>query len=73
MSVVMASKRKKVVVAMEEKLKALKRIDKGETFLKVAQDCGVRHVTVGDWKRNRAQIEKWCSERVNASPGLPRR
>ena len=28
------------------------------------RDCGVGRVTVGDWKRNRAQIEKCCSERV---------
>lgn len=34
----MASKRKKVVISMEEKLKTLKRLDNGKILLKVAQD-----------------------------------
>lgn len=52
---------------MEEKLKALKRLDNGETLLKVAQDYNVGKTTVGDWKRNRNDIEKWCSQRVTAT------
>lgn len=63
----MASKRKKVVVTMEEKLKALQRIDNGETLLKVAQDYNVGKTTVGDWKRNRNEIEKWCSQRATST------
>lgn len=52
---------------MEEKLKALKRLDNGETLLKVAQDYNVGKTTEGDWKRNRNDIEKWCSQRVTAT------
>lgn len=48
----MATKRKKVVVSMEQKLEAIKRLDKGETMQKVADDFGVGRVTVGDWKKN---------------------
>lgn len=44
----MATKRKKVVVSMEQKLEAIKRLDKGETMQKVADDFGVGRVTVGD-------------------------
>ncbi|KAM6459279.1 jerky protein homolog-like [Liasis olivaceus] len=60
----MATKRKKVVVSMEQKIEAIKRLDKGETMQKVADNYGVGRVTVGDWKRKRLKIEKWCSSRV---------
>jgi uncharacterized protein YjcR len=36
---------------MEQKLEALKNLDSGETMQKVAAVCGVRPVTVRDWKR----------------------
>ncbi|XP_062829389.1 zinc finger protein with KRAB and SCAN domains 7 [Anolis carolinensis] len=60
----MATKRKKILVSMEQKLEAIKRLDKGETIKMVASDYGVGRVTVGDWKRHRLEIEKWCSSRV---------
>nr|XP_016847311.1 PREDICTED: jerky protein homolog-like isoform X1 [Anolis carolinensis] len=60
----MATKRKKVVVSMEQKLEAIKRLDKGEKMKDVADEYGVARVTVGDWKRNRLEIEKWCSSRI---------
>jgi hypothetical protein len=28
-------------------------------------DLGVFEVTVGDWRRKRAEIEKWCSQRAS--------
>ncbi|XP_060616128.2 jerky protein homolog-like isoform X3 [Anolis sagrei] len=59
-----ATKRKKVVVSMEQKLEAIKRLDKGEMMQKVANEYGVARVTVGEWKKNRLEIEKWCSSRV---------
>lgn len=43
---------------MEEKLKAMKRLDKGETMQKVADNCGIGWVTVGGWKRKQLEIEK---------------
>lgn len=49
---------------MEQKLEAIKRLDNGETLQKVADDYGVGRVTVGDWRRNRVEIEKWCSSRL---------
>lgn len=57
-------KRKKIVLSMQEKLNALRRLDKGETLQKVADDFGVGRRTVGDWRKNRSEIEKWCSSRV---------
>jgi hypothetical protein len=60
-----SEKRKKVVVSMEQKLEALQKLDKGETKQKVAEEYGVGHVTVGDYKKKRTEIEKWCSARAS--------
>ncbi|KAG5328675.1 JERKL protein, partial [Acromyrmex charruanus] len=55
----MAPKRKKVCIPLETKLRALKRIDRGECHKKVAAKFGVGRVTVGDWIRNRAKLMAW--------------
>uniref|UniRef100_K7F4N8 HTH CENPB-type domain-containing protein n=1 Tax=Pelodiscus sinensis TaxID=13735 RepID=K7F4N8_PELSI len=47
---------KKVVLSIEQKLEALKRLDKGESMLKIASELGVGRVTVGDWKRKRSEL-----------------
>jgi hypothetical protein len=47
--VVASVERKKVVLSAEQKLEALKRFDDGEAMQKVASECGVASVTVGDW------------------------
>lgn len=60
----MSAKRKRVVVSLKTKFEAIRRIDNGETIKKVAAELGVGEVTVGDWRRNRAEIEKWCSQRA---------
>uniref|UniRef100_A0A1B6DW69 HTH psq-type domain-containing protein n=1 Tax=Clastoptera arizonana TaxID=38151 RepID=A0A1B6DW69_9HEMI len=57
-------KRKKIVLSMQDKLKALKRLDKGETMQKVTDDYGVGRRTVGDWRKIQSELEKWCSSRV---------
>lgn len=58
-----SEKRKKVVVSIETKLEALKRLDRGETMQQIASDLGVGRVTVGDWKRKRSELEKWSCDR----------
>lgn len=50
---------------MEEKLEPLKRLDRGESVQKIADHYGVGRRTVGDWKMKRAEIEAWCSSRVD--------
>lgn len=49
---------------MQDKLKALKRHDKGETIQKVADDYSVGRRTVRDWQKNRSELEKWCGSLV---------
>lgn len=56
-------KRKRIVVSLEKKLEALKHLDQGQTIKKVANELGVGEATVGDWKKKREEIEKWCSQR----------
>ncbi|XP_044311435.1 jerky protein homolog-like [Varanus komodoensis] len=63
----MGDKRKKVVVTMEEKLRAIKRLDSGVMAKTIASDLGVGKSTVGDWKKNRAEIEKWCAAQASGS------
>lgn len=55
----MASKRKHSSSTVEQKLKALKRLDSGESASKLAVEFGVGKATISDWKKNRATIEKF--------------
>lgn len=60
----MADRRKRVVVSMQKKLEAIYRIDKGESLKNIAIEYGVGPTTVGDWKKNRCQIEDFCAKMV---------
>lgn len=57
----MSQKRKKVVVSVEKKLEAIRRLDKGEIIRNVAADYGVGETTVGDWRRNRSHLEQFAT------------
>lgn len=54
-------------MTMDEKFRALKRLDAGETAKKIAADMGVGTSTVSDWKKTRSEIEKWCSSQASTS------
>ncbi|XP_046666442.1 jerky protein homolog [Homalodisca vitripennis] len=69
----MSLKRKRVVVSLETKLSAIKRLDKGESLKKVAADLGVAEVTVGDWRRKRKDIEQWVNKSVSDGSDLLRK
>ena len=56
----MSNKRKKVV-SVQHKLRAVQRLDKGEILRIVAVDYGVEKNTVSDWRRNRANLERFAS------------
>ncbi len=53
-------KRKRTVVSFEKKLEAIKRVDRGELLRVVAADLGVSRNAVGDWVRDRKNIERNC-------------
>lgn len=61
----MSGKRKRVVVSLETKFNAIKRLDNGESIKKVAADLGVGEVTVGDWRRKREEIEKYVNKSLS--------
>uniref|UniRef100_A0A1B6GWK2 HTH CENPB-type domain-containing protein n=1 Tax=Cuerna arida TaxID=1464854 RepID=A0A1B6GWK2_9HEMI len=63
----MSAKRKRVVVSLETKLNAIRRLDNGESIRTVAKDLGVGEVTVGDWRRKRAELEKWGAQSLNSN------
>jgi transposase-like protein len=55
-------KRKRVVVSVQEKLTAIKRLNKGVSLRSVAKNYGVGISTVSEWRKNRKKkIEQWCS------------
>lgn len=69
----MSGKRKRVVVSLETKLNAVKRLDNGESIKKVATDLGVGEVTVGDWRRKRKEIENFLNKSASGGSGLSRK
>ncbi|MFS1564416.1 MAG: hypothetical protein ACL7AX_13685 [Candidatus Arsenophonus phytopathogenicus] len=56
------SKRKRVVLTMEAKLKALERLDKGESVKLICDEYGVGKSTVNDWRKNRKSIQDFCMQ-----------
>lgn len=55
------TKKKKTVSWILEKLEAIKMLDRGDTTQKVANDYGVRRVTVADWKNKWVEMENVVS------------
>lgn len=60
-------KRKKVVMSVEKKYAAIQRLDAGEAAVVIAADLGVGKSTVTGWKKNRAEIQRWCSTHAGPS------
>lgn len=56
---------KKTVVSVKTKIDAFKLLNKEQSNKSVALYLGVGEVTVGYWKRNRVQIEKFCVFKAN--------
>jgi len=59
-------KRKKDVISVEKKYAAIQRLDAGEAAVVIAADLGAGKSTVTGWKKNRAEIQRWCS--IHAGP-----
>jgi hypothetical protein len=70
--VAMSGKRKTVVVSLETKFNAIKRLDSGESIKKMAADLGVGEVTVGNWRQKREEIKKYVNKSVSGG-GVPSR
>jgi hypothetical protein len=55
-------KRKRVVISVQEKLTAIKRLNKGVSLRSVAKNYCVGISTVSEWRKYRKKkIEQWCS------------
>ena len=55
-------KRKRNVVTMEQKLKAIERLEKGESVKAISNELGVGVTTVKDWRRNKKSIQDFCTQ-----------
>lgn len=62
------NKRKRVVITIEQKLEAIRRLDKGDLLKNVASDLGVGVSTISEWKKQREKIEKWSSVLTSPQP-----
>ncbi|KAK9753286.1 Tc5 transposase DNA-binding domain [Popillia japonica] len=62
------NKRKRVVISLQEKLKAVRRLDNGDLLKNIANDLGVGVRTVAEWRKNREKLEKWCSVLSSPTP-----
>lgn len=54
-----STKRKRVLLTMNEKLQIVNRLEAGETITKLAKEFGIGVSTVGDMKRNAEKIKKF--------------
>jgi hypothetical protein len=42
---------------MEQELEALQRLDEGKNMQNKTEECGIVHVTAGDWKREKVTLK----------------
>lgn len=66
---VVEPKRKRVVVSIDKKVAAIKRVDHGEKMNVVAASYGVSRNTVSDWHRNKAKLFKFLTESATNAAG----
>lgn len=62
-----SEKRKKVVVSIDEKYKAIQRMDSGESAQAIAKSLGVGRTTVIGWQKSRVEIMNWCLSHAGPS------
>lgn len=55
-------KRKRIVVTMEQKLKAIQRLEKGDSVKLISAELGVGASTVRDWRLNKKSIQDYCTQ-----------
>lgn len=60
-------------VLLITRLEAMKRLDARGTIKNVATDLGVGELSVGEWGRNRIQIEQFSSQQCNKKPAEKRK
>jgi transposase len=66
----MSAKRKHVVITIEQKLEAVRRIKNGEILRNVAVDFGVGISTVSDWLKSK--LEEHSSKMPNGGTLQPK-
>lgn len=57
----MREDRKRKIISIEEKRKALLRLEVGKSAKKIVNELGVGESTICDWKKNRNETEKLCT------------
>jgi transposase len=68
----MSAKRKLVVITIEQKLEAVRRIKNGEILRNVAADFCVGISTVSDWVKSKSKLEEHSSKMPNGETLQPK-
>jgi hypothetical protein len=67
-----SAKRKRVVITIEQKFEAVRRIKNGEILQNVTADFGVGISTVSDWVKSKSKLEEHSSKMLNAGTLQPK-
>lgn len=67
----MSAKRKRVVITIEQKLEAVKRVENGELLRTVAADLGVGISSVSVWVKSKSKLEEYCAKMPNRKSMKP--
>jgi transposase len=68
----MSAKPKRVVITIEQKMDAVRRIKNGEILRNVAADFGVGILTVSDWVKSKSKLEEHSSKMPNGGTLQPK-
>jgi cytochrome c biogenesis factor len=63
--IVVSARRKPVVIKIEQKLEAVRRIKNGEILRNVAADFGVGLSTISVWVKSKSKLEEQSSKMPN--------
>jgi transposase-like protein len=69
----MSATRKRVVITIEQKLEAVRRIKSGESLRNVAADFGVCMSTVSDWVKSKSKLEEHSYKIPNGGTLQPKK
>jgi transposase len=67
-----SARRERVVITIEQKLEAVRRIKNGEILRNVASDFGVGISTVSDWVKSKSKLEEHLPKMPNGGTLQPK-
>ena len=69
----MSTKRKRAVLSIKDKQIIISRLDEGEKGTNLAQQFGISKQQISDIRKNKDEILKFTTDRIETSEGLKRK